>query len=110
MIHNDVELKATQERIALFEGWVVQFRVTIPPAEFKVMAGAYLAEIEKMYAEVMEYLRHHASEPTPAEAAKRVGSCEHRPPVFVVHGDMRKACIPALCCADNSPLTLCEVG
>jgi hypothetical protein len=68
MIHNDVELKATQERIALFEGWVAQFRVTIPPAEFKLMAGAYLAEIEKMHAEMMEYLRPHTSEPAPAEA------------------------------------------
>jgi hypothetical protein len=69
MIHNDIELKATQERITLFEGWVAQFRVTIPPTEFKLMAGAYLAEIEKMHAEVMEYLRRHASEPVPAEAA-----------------------------------------
>lgn len=69
MIRNDVKLKATQERIALFEGWVAQFRVTIPPAEFKLMAGGYLAEIEKMHAEVMEYLRRHASEPVPAEAA-----------------------------------------
>jgi hypothetical protein len=69
LIHNDVELKATQKRIALFEGWVAQFRVTIPPAEFKLMAGGYLAEIEKMHAEVMEYLRRHTSEPIPAEAA-----------------------------------------
>ena len=69
MIHNDVELKATQERIALFEGWVAQFRVTIPSAEFKLMAGAYLAVIEKMHAEVMEYLRRHASEPASPEAA-----------------------------------------
>jgi hypothetical protein len=69
MIQNDVELKATQERIALFEGWVARFRVTIPPAEFKLMAGAYLAEIEKMHAEVMAYLRRHASESVPAEAA-----------------------------------------
>jgi hypothetical protein len=69
MIHNDVELKATQERITLFEGWVAQFRVTVQPAGFKLMAGAYLAETEKMHAEVMEYLRRHASEPTPAEAA-----------------------------------------
>ncbi len=69
MIHNDVELKGTQERIALFAGWVAQFRVTIPPGEFKLMAGAYLAEIEKMHAEVMAYLSRHASEPVPAEAA-----------------------------------------
>jgi hypothetical protein len=69
MIHNDVELKATQERIALFQSWVAQFRVTTPPKEFKLMAGAYLAEIEKMNTEVMDYLSRHASEPVPTEAA-----------------------------------------
>jgi hypothetical protein len=69
MIHNDIELKVTQDRIAQFQSWVAQFRVTTPPAEFKLMAGAYLAEIEKMHAEVMEYLRRHATEPAPAEAA-----------------------------------------
>jgi len=69
MIHNDIELRGTQERIALFEGWVAQFRVTIPPGEFRLMTGSYLAEIEKMHAEVMAYLSRHASEPMPAEAA-----------------------------------------
>jgi len=69
MIRNDVELKATQERIVLFQGWVAQFRVTTTPTEFKLMAGAYLAEIEKMNVEVMAYLSHHASELMPTEAA-----------------------------------------
>jgi hypothetical protein len=69
MIHNDVELKCTQERIAYFEGLVVQFRVSVPRENFPAMAEGYLAEIEKMHAEVMEYLRRHASEPAPAEAA-----------------------------------------
>lgn len=70
--------KGTQERIALFEGWVAQFRVTIPPGEFKLMASGYLAEIEKMHAEVMAYLSRHVSEtslpegdskPAPTEAS-----------------------------------------
>ena len=69
MIQNDIELSATQERIAKFESWVAQFRVNAPPAEFKAMSGAYLAEIEKMHAEVMEYLSRHATETAPAEAA-----------------------------------------
>jgi hypothetical protein len=69
MIRNDVELKGTQERIALFEGWVTQFRVTIPAGEFKLMASGYLAESEKMHAEVRAYLSPHVSEPAPAEAA-----------------------------------------
>jgi hypothetical protein len=33
------------------------------------MAEGYLAEIEKMHDEVMEYLRQPASQPLPAEAA-----------------------------------------
>jgi len=33
------------------------------------MAGGFLDEIEKMHAEVMEYLGRHATEPIPAEAA-----------------------------------------
>jgi hypothetical protein len=69
MIHNDVELKCTQERIAYFEGLVAQFRTSVPRENFPAMAEGYLTEIEKMHAEVMEYLRRHASESAPAEAA-----------------------------------------
>jgi len=69
MIHSDIELKCTQERIAYFEGLVAQFRVSVPRENFPAMAEGYLAEIEKMHAEVMEYLSRHASEPVPAEAA-----------------------------------------
>jgi hypothetical protein len=69
MIKNDQQLKATQERISYFEGLVAQFRVTTSPAEFELMAGSYLAEIERMHAEVLEYLKRHISEPVPAEAA-----------------------------------------
>jgi hypothetical protein len=69
VIQIDQELKATQERTAYFEGLVAQFRVTTSPQEFKLMAGGFLDEIEKMHAEVMEYLSRHATEPTPAEAA-----------------------------------------
>lgn len=54
MIQPDQELKATQERIAYFEGLVAQFRVITSPQEFKLMAGGFLDEIEKMHAEVME--------------------------------------------------------
>ncbi len=43
--------------------------MTTTSTEFKLMAGAYLAEIEKMNVEVMAYLSHHASEPMPTEAA-----------------------------------------
>ncbi len=69
MIQNDLELKVTQDRIAQFESWVAQFRVTTSPEEFKLMSGGYLAEIDKMHAEVMEYLSRHASESELAQAA-----------------------------------------
>ena len=69
MIQNDLELKVTQDRIAQFECWVAQFRVTTSPEEFKLMSGGYLAEIDKMHAEVMQYLSRHASQVELAQAA-----------------------------------------
>ena len=39
------------------------------PENFKAMASGYLAEIDKMHAEMMAYLRHHPSEPAPPKAA-----------------------------------------
>lgn len=69
MIQNDIEPKATQERIAWFEGLVAQFRVVdMSPSEFKLMSGSFLAEIEKMHVEVMEYLGKHTSEIESTEA------------------------------------------
>lgn len=62
MIHSDQELKCTQERITYFEGLVAQFRVSVQSENFAAMAGGYLAEIEKMHAEVIAYLSHHLRE------------------------------------------------
>ena len=59
MIQTDQELKTSQERIAYFEGLLAQFRVTTSLQEFKLIAGGFLDEIEKMQAEVMEYLGRH---------------------------------------------------
>jgi hypothetical protein len=70
MIQNDIELQATQERIAYFTRLVAQMRVNAKDArDFQMFANSYLAEIEKMHTEVMEYLKHHSSELLPAEAA-----------------------------------------
>lgn len=69
MIENDQQLKATQDRILYFEGLVSQFRVTTSPPEFELMSGGYLAEIERMHEEVIQYLKRHSSESAPAEAA-----------------------------------------
>ena len=69
MIHNDAELQGTQERIAFFSRLVANMRQVEKPENFKYMTSGYLAEIEKLHAEVMDYLSRHASEPAPAEAA-----------------------------------------
>ena len=70
MIANDLELQATQERIAFFYQIVANIRSTAStPAEYRLYSNSYLAEIEKMNAEVLVYLKRHPSEPAPAEAA-----------------------------------------
>ncbi len=69
MIHNDAKLQGTQERLVFFSRLVAKMRQVEKPENFKYMASGYLAEIEKMHAEVMAYLSRHASEPAPAEAA-----------------------------------------
>jgi hypothetical protein len=66
MIQNDNELNVTRERIAYLYQLVAQLRVSIPSENFPAMAGGYIAEIERMHAEVLEYLRHHSSEPAAA--------------------------------------------
>ena len=69
MIQNEKELECTQQRIAYFYGLLAQFRITVKPEIYPIMAGGYIAEIEKMHAEVMDYLRRHSSETISAEAA-----------------------------------------
>ena len=69
MIQNDAELEGTQARIAYFSRLVANMRKVESPESFRLMAGSYLAEIEKMNTEVIEYLKRHPSEMPSAEAA-----------------------------------------
>ena len=69
MIQNDTELQGTQERIAFFSRLVANMRQVEKPENFKAMASGYLAESDKMHAEMMAYLCHHPSEPAPPKAA-----------------------------------------
>jgi len=69
MIANDLELQATRERISFFYGILMQMRITTEPEEYVFMANSYLDEIEKMNAEILEYLKRHPSQSVPAEAA-----------------------------------------
>jgi len=61
MITNTQEFKATQDRIAQFQQWLVQVRRTARPEEFDAVASGYRLEIERMQAEVMEYILHPPS-------------------------------------------------
>jgi pyridoxal/pyridoxine/pyridoxamine kinase len=56
MITNEQELTATQARIEQFQRWLAQIRHTARAEEFEAVASGYRLEIERMQAEVMEYL------------------------------------------------------
>lgn len=68
MIMNDQELKVAQERIAQFQRWLAQLRQTARPEEFEAVTGGYRLEIERMQAEVLEYLLR----PLPEEQRQQV--------------------------------------
>lgn len=68
MIVNDQELRVTQERIAQFQRWLAQIRQTARPEEFEAVASGYRLEIERMQAEVLEYLLR----PLPTEREKQL--------------------------------------
>ena len=56
MIRNEQELKVTQERIGYFQQLLMQLRQTARREEFQAVSGGYRIEIERMQAEVLEYL------------------------------------------------------
>jgi len=63
MIRNDQELEATKERIRYFQQQVEKLRqVEANPQNYRLSAGGYLAEIDRMNLEVREYLSLHPSE------------------------------------------------
>ncbi len=67
MIHNDKELKASQQRIAYFQNLLLQLRVKATPEEFPLISTGYRTEIQKMQDEVLEYLTRHSGEPIQAK-------------------------------------------
>ncbi len=63
MIKNDQELETTLERIEYFRQQVEKLRqVETNPQNYRLSAGGYLAEIDRMNLEVREYLWLHPSE------------------------------------------------
>ena len=59
MIHNDKELKATQQRIAYFQNLFLQLKAKATPEEFPLISSGYRTEIQKMQDEVLDYLIDH---------------------------------------------------
>jgi hypothetical protein len=63
MIRDDRELHATLERIAHFQRQVEHLRsVETNPANYRLSATGFLAEIDRMNLAVREYLLLHPSE------------------------------------------------
>ena len=58
MIQNDVELQASQEYVLRFERILAAARKTYTPEAYEAMASNYLAEIERVNAEILAYLKH----------------------------------------------------
>jgi hypothetical protein len=56
MISDDRELEVTQKRIARFQRRLADLRQTARPEEFDAVSSGYRLEIERMQAEVLEYL------------------------------------------------------
>ena len=57
MIGNDEELQAAQEYVLRFERILAAARHTYTMEAYEAMAGSYLMEIERVNAEILEYLR-----------------------------------------------------
>lgn len=57
MIANDKQLAVTRERIALFEQMLEELRKTTErPEDWPALSSGYLAEIERMQREILNYL------------------------------------------------------
>ena len=65
MIENEQEYRTTLQRIERFQRQVEQLRKTeINPHNYRLSAGGYLAELDRMQLEVREYLWSHPAEQT----------------------------------------------
>ncbi len=61
MIQNDMELQAAQEYVLRFERILAAAWTTYSPEAYEAMASSYLAEIERVNAEILAYLKHAPS-------------------------------------------------
>ena len=63
MIANDKELAVVRERVAMFEHILEELRKTERPENWPAVSSGYLAEIERMQREILDYL----ARPIPGE-------------------------------------------
>ena len=63
MIRNDQELAATKQRSKYFQQQIEKiWQVETNPQNYRLSAGGYLAEIDRMNLEMREYFSLHSSE------------------------------------------------
>lgn len=63
MIQNEVEYQAMLERIEFFQQQLLLLRkVETNPVNYRLSAGGFLAELDRMYREVRLFLWQHPSE------------------------------------------------
>ncbi len=63
MIRNDQELQITLKRIQYFQRQVTHLRqVETNPANYRLSVSGYLAELDRMYLEIRDYLWLHPRE------------------------------------------------
>ena len=61
-MQHDVALQAAQEYVWRFERILAAARKTYTPEAYEAMASGYLAEIERVNAEILAYLKHTPSQ------------------------------------------------
>jgi len=70
MIKNDQELQVTVERIEYFQQQVKRLRqAETNPVNYRLAVSGYLAELDRMYLEIRDYLWLHPSEMSDALAS-----------------------------------------
>jgi hypothetical protein len=56
MIHNDIELARTRERVANVEKLLENLRQAARPEEWPALSSGYRLEIERMQGEILDFL------------------------------------------------------
>jgi hypothetical protein len=69
MIQNDRELEVTRQRIEQLQNGLAQMRQNAETRDFEAIASGYRLEIQRMQAEVMDYLLSPVGTPRDKQVA-----------------------------------------